>query len=260
MLICYRHAGYAYSGPTTAWAYKAIQSTDIKRVFILGPSHHAYLSGCALTKMNEYATPLGNLIVDVQTNAELAKTNQFTTMSTSTDEEEHSLEMHLPYVYHTFGPTIPIIPILVGALTPAKEQHYGQLLVSYIMDPHTAIVISSDFCHWGRRFGYTYYQAPQSKPIQLTASSTTTIPIHESIRALDHQGMDLITAGSHDAFCEYLSQTGNTICGRHPIGVVLAALKIDPTLHFEFLRYAQSSAVMRPSDSSVSYASAVAHS
>jgi AmmeMemoRadiSam system protein B len=35
-----------------------------KRVFILGPSHHVYLNGCALSKCTEYATPLGSLPLD----------------------------------------------------------------------------------------------------------------------------------------------------------------------------------------------------
>jgi AmmeMemoRadiSam system protein B len=39
-----------------------------KRVFILGPSHHFYLPGCALTKCDEYETPLGNLIIDKDSN------------------------------------------------------------------------------------------------------------------------------------------------------------------------------------------------
>lgn len=33
-------------------------------VFILGPSHHVYLNGCALTQTVEYETPLYNLIID----------------------------------------------------------------------------------------------------------------------------------------------------------------------------------------------------
>ena len=35
-----------------------------KRVFILGPSHHVYLDGCALSRCTEYATPLGSLPLD----------------------------------------------------------------------------------------------------------------------------------------------------------------------------------------------------
>lgn len=36
-----------------------------KRVFILGPSHHIYLEGCALSKCKEYETPIGNLPLDL---------------------------------------------------------------------------------------------------------------------------------------------------------------------------------------------------
>jgi MEMO1 family protein len=58
------HAGFYYSGPTTAWAYINIDPTKYRRVFLLGPSHHAYLSNCALTKSKYYETPLGNLEID----------------------------------------------------------------------------------------------------------------------------------------------------------------------------------------------------
>lgn len=87
-----------------------------KRVFILGPSHHVHLNGCALTKFFEYATPLGNLPVDrtgalpffsvmhkssLRTVActvldELMESGEFSLMSRGTDEEEHSIELHLP--------------------------------------------------------------------------------------------------------------------------------------------------------------------
>lgn len=42
-------------------------------MFVLGLSHHVYLEGCALTKMKELETPLGNLTVCKKTVAELHK-------------------------------------------------------------------------------------------------------------------------------------------------------------------------------------------
>lgn len=69
-----------------------------KRVFILGPSHHVRLRGCALTICDKYETPLYNLKVDKQINADLEKTGKFSWMEIQTDEDEHSIEMHLPYV------------------------------------------------------------------------------------------------------------------------------------------------------------------
>lgn len=69
-----------------------------KRVFILGPSHHVRLRGCALTTADKYETPLYDLKIDNRINAELEKTGKFTWMDMNTDEDEHSIEMHLPYI------------------------------------------------------------------------------------------------------------------------------------------------------------------
>lgn len=87
-----------YSGPTAAWAYININPSKFRRVFLLGPSHHAYLTGCALTKSKYYETPLGNLEVDRDITTELFNSGGFVYMTRNVDEEEHSLEMHTPFI------------------------------------------------------------------------------------------------------------------------------------------------------------------
>lgn len=42
-----------------------------------------------------------------------------------------------------------------------SEALYGQLLSKYLDDPANLFVISSDFCHWGQRFGYTFHNQAQ---------------------------------------------------------------------------------------------------
>ena len=39
-----------------------------KKVFILGPSHHVRLSGCALSSVTKYQTPLYDLTIDIPGN------------------------------------------------------------------------------------------------------------------------------------------------------------------------------------------------
>lgn len=249
-----------------------------KRVFILGPSHHVYLDGCALSKCTEYATPLGSLPLDRPTIEELKKTGKFSEMGLDTDEDEHSIEMHLPYVRKIFeGKEISIVPVLVGAIDKEKEETFGRILAPYLASADTFFVISSDFCHWGTRFSYTLYYPqyppePSSPPVRLSRSAAqprelSTFPIHESISALDHEAMDLLTlppSTAHQAhvyFAEYLDRTNNTICGRHPIGVLLGALAVlqgehSKSPHLQWVRYEQSSKCVTIKDSSVSYASA----
>ncbi|RAL60038.1 hypothetical protein DID88_000664 [Monilinia fructigena] len=134
-LIIAPHAGYSYSGPAAAWAYKSLDLSKAKRVFLLGPSHAWYLDRCALSKQTRYATPLGDLVIDKATVQELADTGEFLRMSTSQDETEHSLEMHLPYIYKMLSqqfsspsdfPTL--VPILVGNTNAATEKRFWRHL------------------------------------------------------------------------------------------------------------------------------------
>lgn len=96
-------------------------------------------------------------------------------MSISVDEAEHSIEMHLPYIAKVmvdFKDYFTIVPILVGSLTTGEEELYGSILAPYLADPQNLFVISSDFCHWGRRFRYTFYDKSWGE-------------IHQSIQTLD---------------------------------------------------------------------------
>ncbi|KAH8726925.1 MEMO1 family [Phaeosphaeriaceae sp. PMI808] len=270
------HAGYSYSGPAAAWAYKSADWTNAKRVFLLGPSHHYYLSGAATTACDKYSTPLGDLTVDTKLVNEIQQKWNLETMTRSVDEDEHSLEMHLPYIYKmlsltnpTFQSTpssVPLIPIMIGNTNPTTETSLGTLLAPYLSDPSNLFVISSDFCHWGSRFRYTYYQsADGATASQLRSSSKVARewPIHESIAAVDRESMDAVESGVHRAFLEQLGESGNTVCGRHPIGVFMAAVEKAEGLgegkgRFKFLRYERSGLVEDVKDSSVSYCSAFA--
>lgn len=94
-------------------------------------------------------------------------------MTTHTDEDEHSIEMHLPYVAKVMeNHEFTIVPVLVGSLTHERESEYGRVFSKYLADPDNLFVISSDFCHWGSRFHYQYYEKNWGK-------------IYESIQKLD---------------------------------------------------------------------------
>ncbi|KAL5371935.1 hypothetical protein DPSP01_013876 [Paraphaeosphaeria sporulosa] len=268
------HAGYSYSGPAAAWAYKSADWANAKRVFLLGPSHHWGLPGAATTGCSEYGTPLGNLTVDTELVGTIRKEWNLKTMSRQQDEDEHSLEMHLPYIYKMLSlhnsafksdaSSVPLVPILVGATNSATERDLGSKLAHYLADPTNLFVISSDFCHWGSRFRYTYYQLPDGSAREIRSSSEVKkdYPIHESIKAVDFESIDAVESGEHKQFLKQLQETGNTVCGRHPIGVFMAAVEQASGLQgdgkFRFLRYERSSEVVSVRDSSVSYASAFA--
>ena len=312
------HAGYAYSGPCAAWAYRCLDLSKAKRIFILHPSHHKHLSTAALPTVEAYQTPLSAepLRLDYETLQQLSTTSvvspqgrtvRFTTMSKEVDEAEHSGEMQLPYIHRLLQKLYPnkpvssyppLIPIMIGGTTPDTETALGKVLAPYIADESNAFAISSDFCHWGARFSHTYYvpDAPSpaldsltlpnspssgsktqdeslhtslSQGTTLRSSSKVATPrIYESIAHVDRACMCAIATGSHEQFLGALQKTGNTICGRHPIGVFMAGLQavngdemsaaVQKEQRFKFIRYERSSDVVSVKDSSVSYVSAYA--
>ncbi|RMZ75966.1 hypothetical protein DV737_g5057, partial [Chaetothyriales sp. CBS 132003] len=248
------HAGYAYSGPAAAWAYKSLDLSGVR----------------------------------------------FTHMSQAIDEAEHSAEMQLPYLHRllqqlypdrTTAAYPPLVPIMVGATSTATEVALGKLLAPYVADAESnAFVISSDFCHWGSRFQYTYYVADAPSPAvdarvlpnnsneqsqsspdlhkrlspgtQLRKTPGPGQPqIYESIAHVDRACMCAIATGAHTEFVDVLRATGNTVCGRHPIGVFMAAVEEEEEEKdgiFHFIRYERSSDCTSVRDSSVSYVSAYA--
>lgn len=314
------HAGYAYSGAAAAWAYKTLDLSKARRIFILHPSHHHSLRTAALPTVQAYRTPLDSepLPLDLETIKELSSLSgsagnqvvRFSTMSKSVDEAEHSSEMQLPYLHRLLQKLYPnqppssyppLVPMMVGATNAATERALGKLLAPYLQDESNAFVISSDFCHWGSRFSYTYYisdapspaLSPLSLPngvgsdqaavdihkqhdwqngVMLRSSQAPSSPrIHESIAQVDRACMCAIASGNYEEFLDVIEETGNTVCGRHPIGVFMAAVEElekgsasedtsggERKRRFRFVRYERSSDVFHGKESSVSYVSAFA--
>ncbi|PJF17827.1 hypothetical protein PSACC_02361 [Paramicrosporidium saccamoebae] len=233
------HAGYKYSAFTAAHSYKALaQSKQWRRVIVLGPSHRAILpSACVKCPFDVIATPLGPMHVGTLS-------GPMHTGSPSIDQNEHSLEMQFPFIKFCF-PNAHVIPILVGDLGHDREK-YAHILAEELLDKDTALVISSDFCHWGNNYSY----APS-----LGASGTMS----GRIQALDMKGMDSIFTGDFRLFGKYLQQTRNTICGRNPIMLGLQIIEQAQIKgEWKLQHYSQSAHIQSydPNQYSVSYLSA----
>lgn len=255
------HAGYTYCAARLAEAYGAWDTTGTKRVFILGPSHHVYFSDAArVLHYAAYDTPLGVVPVDRTVCGALAALKAFEYMLADTDDDEHLFEMHAPFVaLRSQDAPLAIVPIMISGLSARLREDVVEALLPYLQDEENTFVILLDFCHWGRRFGYTPFAAGEC----VGGVGKAGDPLHEQIAALDHAAMDVAAAGSAAAWDEYIRATGNTICGQKPVAVVLRLVeelrrrggRTASDAVFEWAGYSQSNAVTRASDSSVSYAS-----
>lgn len=172
---------------------------------------------------------------------ELKSKGDFTTMSISQDEDEHSLEMHLPYIYAILSKytlEVPVLTLGTSLLFRLLSQSWldlrmqrrrrsmvdfslpiwrtGKTSLSFQVISATGIEFSLVDWLRGSRFQYTYYNREHPRLSTSTPRATyASPPIYKAIEALDKEGMDLIAKQNYDAFASYLRETHNTICGRY---------------------------------------------
>jgi AmmeMemoRadiSam system protein B/AmmeMemoRadiSam system protein A len=237
------HAGYRYSGTVASAGYRLLDKQRIKRVLILAPSHFEPVNGIALPFYTTYQTSLGNLTVDTGIVQELAKHELFA-VNRGIWSKEHSLEIQLPLVQEYLNPEVQIVPMIVGSVPMNKLKELADALAPYVT-PETLIIVSSDFTHYGPRFGFMPFA--QSAQVQ------------EDIKALDHRFIDAILHKKAVDVAALLQQTGITVCGAMPILLfkLLQEKNLWPNVHTKLIDYNSSKAVSPEGPDSVSYAAII---
>lgn len=180
------HAGYVYSGPIAASAYKLLAGHPRPtRVVLIGPAHTVALRGLALPDASAVVTPLGQVALDVEAMQAVSALPQVC-VSAEAHAREHSLEVQLPFLQRALG-EFRLVPLVVGHASPTAV---AEVLNRLWGDEQTLIVISTDLSHF-----LSYGEA----------------------RALDEATARQILAGDIDF-------DGDQACGAHGVrGFLLAA-------------------------------------
>jgi len=139
------HAGYVYSGPIAASAYASLRpvADKIKKVVLLGPAHRIPFAGLAAPTSDGFRTPLGVVPVDQQSLQRVLSLPQVISLDAA-HEQEHSLEVHLPFLQMVLN-DFEIIPLVVG---DASTDEVAEVLELLWGGDETLIVISSDLSHY----------------------------------------------------------------------------------------------------------------
>jgi AmmeMemoRadiSam system protein B/AmmeMemoRadiSam system protein A len=157
------HAGYPYSGPTAAYAYKAISKEHFDAVIMLGPSHHVYLTGFSIYGQGVWRTPLGEVLIDEELAQSLIKENsKIIKNQPEAHRSEHSLEVQLPFL-QTVLQNFRILPIMM--LEPSYEdcEKLAQAIAKVSAKKKVLLLASSDLYH-----GYSYTQCQKTDSVTLS--------------------------------------------------------------------------------------------
>lgn len=228
------HAGYAYSGMCASHGYKAIAESETADIYLfLGNDHYGEGSSISL---DDWKTPLGTVRTDKEFAKELSeKTGIFA--GEDVQASEHSIEVQLPFLQCALGKDIEktkIVCVMIsGDINLIKFSKKLKEIIEKTKKRIT-LIVSSDFTHYGRGYGYAPFGIDEEK-----------------LESLDKKAIELILAKDAKGFTDFIQKTKDTICGYHPILVLLNILGNEKGT---LLKYYRSSAVSGDITNSVSYA------
>lgn len=158
------HAGYDYSGPVAAYAYKQLVGRNVRTAIVMAPSHYAAFRGASIPDADAYETPLGTIALSPKAKKLASvrplitnppcRVNRPSWWSQSSKKApppgedtphtwEHSLEVQLPFLQKTLG-NFTLIPIVFGKVEP---EGVAAILNDFI-DDETILIASSDLSHY----------------------------------------------------------------------------------------------------------------
>ncbi|MFH0891355.1 MAG: AmmeMemoRadiSam system protein B [Candidatus Falkowbacteria bacterium] len=141
------HAGYAFSGQTAAYAYKQIEGRKIGTVVIICDSHTARFSGIAIDDSDTWETPLGTVAVDKELGNRLARAGGSIAYNGLYHEDDHTLEVQLPFLQTVIRGEFKILPVLFGGADRGSHEKLAVLLKKYLSEDDL-VVISTDMSHY----------------------------------------------------------------------------------------------------------------
>ena len=238
------HAGYVFSGATAAKAFARLPAEGVRRVVLLGPSHHFGFSGGALPEASTtaFSTPLGPIVLDRKALKVLRGKPHFGGPADA-HRPEHALEVELPFLRVT-APDALLVPIVVGPATDLATCREMARAISGLLDEGTVVVVSSDFTHHGDRYGWTPFDGPD---------------LPETLLSVARRTGDRLIARDARGFLKQIEVSGDPGGGARPVGVLAALLEGAFDGEGSLLEVTTSGHVTGSFDLSVTYLAAEFH-
>lgn len=162
------HAGWTCSGAVAAKVFRALAISRATResrgerlsntaspevVVLFGGVHRHRGREAALFGAGRWETPLGPIEVDSRLAERIMGHTNLIVDDPYAHEDEHSLEVQMPFVKHLF-PQAKIVPLMVPVVKTAHEvgEAVGRTVTAYGYD--ALIVGTTDLTHYGPHYGF----------------------------------------------------------------------------------------------------------
>jgi MEMO1 family protein len=144
------HDGHRYSGRTAGYAYKCILGETRDLVVIVAPMH-AYYPGTLVTSAHSaYTTPLGEvpLAHDEMHQLELLLTGKNLPLEHVLRDEEHSIEIQLPFLQRALKGNFLLLPLMLRARDFQTIQRLAEALIELLQGKNALLIASTDLSHF----------------------------------------------------------------------------------------------------------------
>ncbi len=145
------HAGHRYSGPVAGHAFAAVRGLSPKLVAVISPMHSLYHQPILTSGHEAYQTPLGSIPIDhdaVSTLDEQLQKSLGLGLTQIREDQEHSLEIELPFLQCAIKGGFNLIPIMIRDQSRTIAQTLGEILGEELQGESCLLVASSDLSHF----------------------------------------------------------------------------------------------------------------
>lgn len=150
MAIVAPHAGYRYSGKTAGHAFATVLGQERELVAVISPMHSAYPADLLTSAHKAYRTPLGDIAVDIGALEALedALGEDGIRISAIANDQEHSLEIELPFLQRALCGGFRLLPVMVRSQSPVVAHRLGRALARVLRGRSALLVASTDLSHF----------------------------------------------------------------------------------------------------------------
>lgn len=251
------HAGLMYSGPVAAFAYKLVRDTSYGAVVLVGPSHFVGFEGASIWPSGAWQTPFGDVRVDAELAAAIARESTSVIDQPSAHGREHSLEMQLPFIAHLM-PGVPIVPLVMGYQTRATAEAVGDAIARAIAARTPAQTdVQRPGGHASNIGNASQPTGPRPGEVLIVASSDLSHFEDASVASrMDAVVIDRVNALDPGGLMDALEREPRHACGGGPMVAVLRAARQMGARHAKVLDYGDSGDVSGDKSSVVGYLAA----
>ncbi|MCU0452604.1 MAG: AmmeMemoRadiSam system protein B [Bacteroidetes bacterium] len=141
------HAGYQYSGRTAASVYALLGKADVETAVFVGPSHREAFHGSAVFPGTAFATPLGEVAIDVPLATALAAAGGSVASSAAGHRLEHAIEVQVPFL-QVLCPQAKMVAVTMGDQGSRSCGDLAKALASVLKNRSAVVIASSDLSHY----------------------------------------------------------------------------------------------------------------